>query len=638
MEHGQILVAAVRFRRRHVGLVSQAAPDASTDEGAVMSGVGKRSRVIAIVLFLAGCVSTARDGDVTPQPAPFEMGYQSLMNDLGERPPAGASVARSALEKDRDVQNALLPPLNLRPAEEGPTGESAVDPTIDLVITEGEPTQVRDLLLALVEGTRYTMIIHPDVRATVAPPLSLMDTSVREAVDVVCEITRIDCSFTPPRRPGSMGTFRVFPRGLVSRTFKVDYLPISRDGRSSTSVRGGDQTSTAVVGNEVTTTAGGGAGSTVVTDFKSDFWTELEMALRSFLHLKQLQQSAARDIEGNATTQMVAPSDTESEKSVMVNRQAGLVIVRAFPEEMREIENYLEQFKLRSRRQIVLEAKVLEVELSDEFRFGVDWVAIHRGVINRAPMDSEPSGGDTFTSGGTVITEGPAALFTRETASSPFSLALRTSDFVGFIDMLEAQGTVQVLSSPRVVTTNNQKALIKVGEDEVFITDININEGDNGTESTVDPQLQFLFSGVALDVTPQVGEDGWVTLHIHPMVTEVVDKVKSYVFNGQTQEYPLALTKSREVDSVIRARTGEVVVIGGLMRRERRHQDDGVPLLNQLPVLGPLFEYRNRQVVTSELVILLRPVVVDDRDGWDAQIRNTAERIREFKPDPELWR
>jgi MSHA biogenesis protein MshL len=175
------------------------------------------------------------------------------------------------------------------------------------------------------------------------------------------------------------------------------------------------------------------------------------------------------------------------------------------------------------------------------------------------------------------------------------------------------------LSSPRVSTLNNQKAVIKAGSDQYFVTGVSTNTLVGTSSSTnLNVDLAPFFSGVALDVTPQISDSGEVILHIHPTVSQVTSNTQILTVNGQTDSLPLALSQVRESDSVVKARNGQLIVIGGLMQTTRKDQDYALPGLGSLPVLGNLFKSRQKTDVRTELVILLRPIVIDSDAQWNS--------------------
>ena len=552
------------------------------------------------------------------------------------------------------------------------------------------------------EEPTINMIVHPDVVKNIS--LELKNVTVDEVVEVACEMYQLDCR--PFLRKGDHGIqgYKIFPWQLVTKTYRIDSLSMVRNGRSETVVSSGDRQESIAIrqGNDQSSSISNSttSGSRIETDHKSDFWADLEKTIRSILKLdlaissiiertdvrgkmektierkryelsevgvrrgRSYSPSSKKKSEGRASVseyskegrkkRVTSPEPESGQlavdiKSIMINRQAGLLTVRAYPKEHQDIVSFLRKLQIRSQRQVVLEAKILEVILNDGFQFGVDWLAINKGLgSSRFPsLTSEPQGGTKFlgsmlnASGNSQFSQG--FILSRDSAdNAPINMAFREHDFVGFIDLLQQQGEVQMLSSPRISTINNQKAVIKVGSDEFFITGLDsgsvVGSGDAAKEIR-DPTAKFtrMFSGVSLDVTPQIGMDGMITLHVHPMVTDVVDKVKSFTVNDKGQELPLAYSQTREADSIIRVQNGEVAVIGGMMKKKTRNSKAGFPLLADVPILGALFGQNEKSVEKSELVILLRPVVVDSQQGWGNQITRQMGQIQEMQGELPLW-
>ncbi|MBF0309991.1 MAG: pilus (MSHA type) biogenesis protein MshL [Magnetococcales bacterium] len=628
---------------------------------------------VGSLLLLSSCA--------TPEPKPggeFAMAQKALLEDIKDSsrktPAAPGADGRPVQPRGAvppEVSQALMPGLDMhlqKKATDVPILETRFD-----VMVDNAPA--REFFMGLVAETPINMVVHPDVNGSIS--LTLKDVTVDRVVETACKMYQFDC------QKGVNG-FEIYPRRLTTRTFKLDFLPMTRSGRSQTRVSSGNtqqtQSTSGTGTSAATSTTTNTSGSDVTTSNDADFWKELEDTLRVFLGLAPKVTTTTGQSGGTAQVQQAAQTpapatphlaadgtpikDPEYQKGVIVNRQAGLVVVRAHPEDLREIDNYLTQLAQGAKRQVILEAKILEVELSDGFQYGINWLAVSRGLGKQQPLASEPRKGTTMTDGSAssmweanrpvsvpVITDtastaltyqdtipywkNTAAILSQAQAGDPFALAMKAGDFVGFLDLLRQQGKVQVLSSPRVATTNNQKAVIKVGEDEIFVTDVNISTTEFGTN--LDPTFTPFFSGVALDVTPQIGDDGAVTLHIHPMVTEVTDKVKTFAFGTTTQVYPLALARSREVDSIVRVKDGEVVVIGGLMKREMKDSDDKVPILGDLPLIGRMFGRTSRSWVKNELVILLRPRLVVNSESWHGVVEETADRVKSMTPEPMIW-
>lgn len=302
---------------------------------------------------------------------------------------------------------------------------------------------------------------------------------------------------------------------------------------------------------------------------------------------------------------------------------------------------------------MIIEAKIIEVALNDGFQSGINWSTLLHAGSGSVSL--------TQTGGGTLINQGISEIAGKTGALDPsnpqaiastltsafggaFAASLQFSDFNAFIELLQTQGDVQVLSSPRISTVNNQKAVIKVGDDEYFVTDVSSNTVTGTASNTSnDITLTPFFSGIALDVTPQIDSAGIVTLHIHPTVSEVTDQQKVVTVGGggadgkpSQMSLPLAFSSIRESDSIVRAASGQVVVIGGLMKNTNGRKVAGVPVLGKIPWLGALFRHTKTESIKSELVILVRPIVVQDDAGWDMLRQNSRERFDLLRDNAEF--
>jgi MSHA biogenesis protein MshL len=214
---------------------------------------------------------------------------------------------------------------------------------------------------------------------------------------------------------------------------------------------------------------------------------------------------------------------------------------------------------------------------------------------------------------------------------SVFGLALQTTNFAALLAFLETQGSVNVLSSPRVATINNQKAVLKVGQDDFFVTNVSTTSTTSGTSTTISPTItvQPFFSGIALDVTPQIDDNNNIILHVHPQVSRVVEQRK-VVDLGTLGVFtlPLASSSVNETDTIVRVQDGNIVAIGGLMRQESLIAGSQVPGLGDIPGLGLLFQQRNTRTTKSEIVILLKPTIVHSDRDWEQDLAETRDRLR----------
>lgn len=503
-----------------------------------------------------------------------------------------------------EVSNALLPPLNV---ELSGSQAISLEARFDLVV---EKSPIRAVYLSLVKDTPHNMVVHPSVQGEVT--LSLKNVNINDVMQTLRNVYGYEYKYT------NTG-YEVLPSKIKSQIFHINYLNVRRSGKSQIKVSSGQLTDAgqAPGGSDKNGAQkkGDGTSSRVDTYSNSDFWKELESALTAII-------------------------GEEGGRKVIVNPQSGIIVVRATPRELRGVADYLQATDNIVKRQVIIEAKILEVELSDSFQTGINWSGlIDKG--NNSLLVSQTGGGTVFGSSGVAGTAGNSGILDPSATSmvsgsdttafgGVFSLAMKFNNFTAFIEMLKKQGDVHVLSSPRVSTINNQKAVIKVGFDEFFVTDITANTTDSATGSTqsLDLELTPFFSGVALDVIPQIDENGTVTLHVHPSVSKVTEKIKEISISSKEGiKLPLAVSAIRESDSIIRVKSGQVVVIGGLMQDVLNSEIAEVPLLSSIPFLGNFFRHKKSSVRKSELVILLRPVVVEDGKTWANYVTNSRRSV-----------
>ena len=519
--------------------------------------------------------------------------------------PAIASELASAAERKPPARPEALDRALLPPVQMGMPSIAGVDlePRFDLNVSNAPAAQV---FMSIVSGTRYSILLHPEVTGVIS--VSLKDVTVEEALSAIREQYGYDY-----RAEGTR--IYVQPAGLQTRVFQVNYLPGQRRGTTEVRVSSGAVTDTAQgaatsPGAAPTTTTSSRAQETsrVTTQQQADFWPDLRSALLAIV-------------------------GTGEGRSVIVTPQSGVVVVRALPEQLRSVEQYLRATRLSIERQVMLEAKIIEVTLSGAYQAGINWALFNRNLAVGQLSSSAAVSGAAAASGLVAdatrrsIVTSAGAFAASNPAGAVFGLALQTPSFAALLTFLESQGNVQVLSSPRIATLNNQKAVLKVGTDEFFVTNVSTTTTTTSAGSQTSPSVtvQPFFSGIVLDVTPQIDQGSNIILHIHPSVSEVTESTRVVNLGGGNPSITLPLAKStvNETDTIVRVTDGNIVAIGGLMSVDVRDQRGGIPGLADDSVL----RNTNRTARKRELVILLKPTLIVADRNWEQDIEQTRGRL-----------
>ena len=553
---------------------------------------------LLIALLLAGCASlnTAKN--------------DSTLNKINDELKTAAENKPSADTTPAVINDALLPPLKIAMPR---ASAKQLEQRFDLVISNAPANQV---LMGIVSGTRYSMLVHPDITGSIS--VNLKDVTVFEALDSIRELYGYEYKIEGAR-------IFIEPQAMQTRVFQVNYIVGQREGKSDTRVTSGsisnnNQQNQQSTSGTTTTTSGNNAssinGTSITTSTKNDFWPDLALSLK----------------------EIVGPGDG---KRVIVNLQSGVIVVRAMPADIRNVEAFLRLMQVSIERQVILEAKILNVALNDASQSGVNWSVFGKSGASTA-LAGNINANTTLTNGGSVgdlvsgdltVSNGASVSNAATTAlGGPlFAVALQSANFAALLSFLETQGDVQVLSSPRIATINNQKAVLKVGTDEFFVTGVSSSTTAVGATATTVPevQLQPFFSGISLDVTPQIDKDNNIILHMHPTISQVttVNKQVNLGTTSGTINLPLASSNVSETDSIVRTKDGRVIAIGGLMTESSVSSKSKVPGLGDIKGIGNAFRQKGSAVSKTELVILLKSTVVQGQDTWNDDALSTQRRI-----------
>jgi MSHA biogenesis protein MshL len=599
--------------------------------------IAKTVRSLAALVLSAGCAA--------PPPAPTSIGPY-ITTELEK-----ASAERKAETTPRAIDEALLPPLRM----EMPTVAGApMEPRFDLSVNNAPAAQV---FISLVSGTRYSMLVHPSVTGAIT--INLKDVNLREALDSIRELYGYEYKIESTR-------IFIQPAGVQTRVFQVNYLSAQRRGVSQLRVTSTTLSSTGTT----TTTAGGtttpglagapaaggvpaaggaaaagvlggaivGDSSRLTTNQEAIFWSDLCEALAALTFppegaIAASSQGAAPEDRQRGICNRRGPGD----RSIVVSPHSGVIVVRATPAELRAVDNYLRATRVSVERQVMLEAKIIEVTLSDQFQSGINWAVFNRsggfGQITRSASPAQQAGSLTTQQ----LRDAATAQLLNGPAGAVLGLAVASSNFAALLTFLETQGNVQVLSSPRVATLNNQKAVLKVGDEQLFVSNVSVIPVTNVTTGAVTsalatPQFSPYFSGIVLDVTPQIDDAGNITLHIHPSINDISNVQTNVNLGFGNVTVPTARSTIRETDTIVRVTDGSIVAIGGLMRTEVNDVRGGVPGVSDTGLAALLFRTTTRITEKKELVILLKPTIIESDRVWEQDLRDTEDRIKKMYP------
>ncbi|MCE4555875.1 secretin N-terminal domain-containing protein [Roseateles cellulosilyticus] len=564
---------------------------------------------------------------------PWLLGATALLAGCADRPLQVAQPSQSMREALQAQRAAPVPPAAASAPEAvalpvpAPAPALPPEPRFDLIVNGAN---ARDVFLSLVSDTRYSMLVHPAVSGTLS--VTLKGVTLRESLEAIREVYGFDYAIDGRR-------VTVFPPTLQTRVFTINALALQRSGRSEVRVSSGAAPVSSQNGSGNTPAAAGttGGSNTVLQQESS-----------------QLSTKVANDFWAETATALAALVGNGEGRTVITSPQTGTVAVRAMPEELRHVEAWLKATRMAVERQVMLEAKIVEVELREGYQSGIDWSNIgSRGVVGQTSVNpSIPSGVNSIVNPLVSNSRGFPTLSTGTQQPSwsdlipvpsagggTLGLALTRGGFQALLSFIESHGDTQILSSPRIATLNNQKAVLKVGTDDYFITGISGSNSNNATSSTgttgTTNQIPTLtltpfFSGIALDVTPQIDAADTITLHIHPSVSNVTEKVKQ-VDLGAIGNFrlPLASASVNETDTVVRIPDGHIVAIGGLMQMEASRRGSGVPGADGNPLTSMLFGNRANSGRKRELVVLIKPSIIRSAEDWEQHNRLVSESLED---------
>ncbi len=462
--------------------------------------------------------------------------------------------------------------------------------------------EIQDLLLAFSEQTGLNIIVNPDISGTVT--VDLKKVTLKQALDTI-----LSPSGLKYKREGNF--IKVFKPSIETRIFYLNYITTVRTGQGlvSGSIGGGKDTEGGTGRSTSNQQSGSGGYSEVSSRDETDLWGELSEGLESL---------------------------KSPEGKIHVNRSSNSIIVMDYPLYVDRITGFLKAIEETVQRQVLIEASIMEVTLSDQYQAGINW-----GFIQSLPQMSNFQWGiaDDGTSSWTGYPGSNSSSSNTSSSTNkntqaipnlptirPFSGVFRIGSpgqiirLSDIMEVLSTQGDVNILSNPRISTLNNQPAIIKVAREDVYFQTIRYTTyGESTTESNV----SFLTVGIVLSVTPQISSDGIITMTIHPSITEKAGEKTSLLGDS------VPIIDVRETETVARVRNEQTILIGGLMQDKTTEDVVGLPVLRDIPYLGRLFKHVKREKRKTELVIMLTPRILTD-EHIDAIAVSGRERFEEL--------
>lgn len=510
------------------------------------------------------------------------------------------------------IKNYVAPRVVEKPVEEVVDRQAAYrvqEQTVKLSLAVRD-TDITDVLFLLSKDSDLPIIADKDVKGTVT--VNISNKGIFEILDAIVKPLGYTAFVED-------GVIRVSSPRLISKTFHVNYIRGSRNSSSSMNASisasaqsYGQQAGTQSVAGGVIGVSGvtGNSGVTISTDDKSNFWRELTKGLEVLVF--------GTTGTGGTGGDSGAGKGDKTGKRLIMNEQSGIVYVTDYSDNMKIIQEFLNDVQNNVRRQVMIQAHIIEVSLNDTFSLGLDWNALAGSGIGA-------NGQLLKFSQGLVPTP----------ATEVFQIRLTDKKIDALLDAMKEQGTLNILSSPRISAINNQKALVKLTTREVsWIKTTLVIPGATGnlTQTSNTPQIDEV--GIFLDVTPQIDEEGLITMYIHPSISEITE-----VSESPDQQSSMPVIAVREVDTIVNARTGQTVVIAGLIKDKISETKRSVPVLGDIPLFGNLFSQVHQEKTKTELVILLTPYVLNEQYVSEMG-RESEERLlrmgRRFQPVPQL--
>lgn len=527
--------------------------------------------------------------------------------------------------------------------------------TYSVVVTN---VSAQEILFALARDAKINLDIHPGIQGAVT--LNALNQTLPQILTRIAR--QIDMRYELEN-----GNLSVMPDSPYLHSYKIDYVNMVRDsdGTMSNTTQVGSNSSGSAAG---TGSSGNNNSSlTIKNTSKNDFWKTLTQNIKDILHETDkilpsgssetvVQQASATSSTGTGVqpanskkttagigsspnpvsvqeggTTVTRTSTFREAASVIANPENGIITVRATGKQHEKIQEFIDQIMANARRQVLIEATVVEVQLNDQYQQGINWSLLQRGGTG---FQLKQAATGQSGAGAGLVAGNTASLFTLDYLN-PTS---RLGNLAASVSLLESFGKVKVLSSPKLSVMNNQTAILRVVDNLVYFV---INVTTTAPTSTSSAFSTFATTpntvpiGFTMSVTPQINDTDTVQINLHPSISRLLGYVNdpnpSLAAAGVVSRIPV--TSTREMESILKIESNQIAVMGGLMQDEATSNTDAIPGLSNIPVAGNLFKNRNDTITKTELVIFLRPVVIKD-----ASINGDFSAYRNILPDQNFFK
>jgi len=451
---------------------------------------------------------------------------------------------------------------------------------------------VDSLLFALARDAKINIDVFQGIKGRIT--LNAIDQTLEQILDRISEQSDIRYSIKED-------LLVIRPDTPFFKTYKIEYVNIDRITKSENLI----STQIASTGSTESGASGNNSSTTVSSQTNNTFWQTLTGNIAKLI--------AKKDVAEEKATKA-----TESE-NILVNKETGFMTVKATEKQHKQIQSYVDLVIASAKRQVLIEATIAEVTLSDEFQAGIDWNQV------------SPSGNTTFTQSLTGANLSSTPFFSATFSNNSNTLGT----IAGSVKMLESFGKVKVLSTPKVMAINNQTAILKVVDNRVYFSvNVDATTDANSTTKIFTTEIHTVPVGIVMQVTPYISDQAEITLNVRPTISRIINFVNDpnpeLAKENVISEVPEI--QVREVESILKVNSGDVAVIGGLMQDTVDESDTSVPFLAAIPILGQLFNYSNDSHTKTELVIFLRPKVIKRAD-INADLADFKSHLPQFESD-----